>query len=57
MKIWVVDNGSQWTHREWRVLRYLKQDTQIVDNKTPVETLLDNAGVKVTRFVRFEAAA
>ncbi len=39
MKIWVVDNGSQWTHREWRVLRYLKQDTKIVDNKTPVDEL------------------
>jgi len=39
VRIWVVDNGSQWTHREWRVLRYLKQDTQIVDNKTPVEQL------------------
>lgn len=39
VKIWVVDNGGQWTHREWRVLRYLKQDTQIIDNKTPVEEL------------------
>lgn len=39
MKIWVVDNGGQWTHREWRVLRYLKQETQMVDNKTPVEEL------------------
>ena len=39
VKIWVVDNGSQWTHREWRVLRYLKQDTQIVPNTTPVEEL------------------
>jgi len=39
VKIWVVDNGGQWTHREWRVLRYLKQETQIVDNKTPVEEL------------------
>ncbi len=39
MRIWVVDNGGQWTHREWRVLRYLKQDTQMVDNKTPVEEL------------------
>lgn len=36
MKIWVVDNGSQWTHRQWRVLRYLKQDTQIIPNDTPV---------------------
>ena len=39
MKVWVVDNGGQWTHREWRVLRYLKADTQMVDNKTPVEDL------------------
>jgi GMP synthase (glutamine-hydrolysing) len=40
VKIWVVDNGGQWTHREWRVLRYLKQTTQIVDNKTPVADLV-----------------
>ncbi len=39
MKIWVVDNGGQWTHREWRVLRYLKQDTEMVDNTTPLEDL------------------
>ncbi len=36
MRIWVVDNGSQWTHRQWRVLRYLGQETQIVENSTPV---------------------
>lgn len=39
MKIWVVDNGSQWTHREWRVLRYLGQETKIVANTTPVVDL------------------
>ncbi|MGB1698243.1 MAG: GMP synthase subunit A [Thermoplasmatota archaeon] len=39
MKIWVVDNGGQWTHREWRVLRYLKQETEMVENDTPLETL------------------
>ena len=39
MKIWVVDNGSQWTHREWRVLRYLKVDTRIVPNTTPLADL------------------
>jgi GMP synthase (glutamine-hydrolysing) len=39
MRIWVVDNGSQWTHREWRVLRYLQQDTRIVRNDTPVAEL------------------
>jgi len=35
----VVDNGGQWTHREWRMLRYLKVDTQIIANTTPVEEL------------------
>ena len=35
----VVDNGGQWTHREWRMLRYLKVDTQIIENTTPVENL------------------
>jgi GMP synthase (glutamine-hydrolysing) len=39
MRIWVVDNGSQWTHREWRVLRYLGQDTRIVRNDAPVADL------------------
>ncbi len=39
VKIWVVDNGGQWTHREWRVLRYLKQETEMVDNKVPLEEL------------------
>jgi len=35
----VVDNGGQWTHREWRMLKYLKVDSQIIDNTTPVEDL------------------
>lgn len=35
----MVDNGGQWTHREWRVLRYLKAETQMVDNQIPVEEL------------------
>jgi GMP synthase (glutamine-hydrolysing) len=39
VKIWVVDNGGQWTHREWRVLRYLKQETEMVENDTPLATL------------------
>ncbi len=45
MKIWVVDNGGQWTHREWRVLRYLKQETEMVANDTPVEKMADLDGV------------
>src|ERR1041385_5081136 len=39
MRVWVVDNGSQWTHREWRVLRYLGQDTRIAPNDTPLAEL------------------
>ena len=41
----VVDNGGQWTHREWRMLRYLKVDTQIIDNTTPVDELRDLDGL------------
>ena len=41
----VVDNGGQWTHREWRMLRYLKVDTQIIDNTTAVEDLRDVDGI------------
>lgn len=41
----VVDNGGQWTHREWRMLRYLKVDTQIIPNDTPVEQLRDLDGL------------
>ena len=39
MKISVVDNGGQWTHREWRMLRYMKVDTEIIPNDTPVEKI------------------
>ena len=35
----VIDNGGQWTHREWRMLRYLGVETQILPNNTPVEEL------------------
>ena len=35
----VVDNGGQWTHREWRMLRYLGVDTQIIGNMTPITEL------------------
>jgi len=41
MKVYVVDNGGQWTHREWRVLRYLGVNAEIVANTTPVEKLKD----------------
>jgi len=35
----VIDNGGQWTHREWRMLRYLGVDTKILPNDTPLNEL------------------
>jgi len=40
MKIFVVDNGGQWTHREWRVLRDLGVETKIIPNTTTMATLV-----------------
>jgi len=34
VRIYVVDNGGQWTHREWRTLRDLDVETAIVPNTT-----------------------
>lgn len=45
MKVYVIDNGGQWTHREWRVLKYLKVDTKIVSNRTPFEEISDADGL------------
>jgi GMP synthase (glutamine-hydrolysing) len=39
LKVYVVDNGGQWTHREWRVLRDLEVDTKIIPNTTTIEEL------------------
>ena len=39
MRILVIDNGGQWTHREWRVLRDLGVETEIVPNTTPVDNI------------------
>jgi GMP synthase (glutamine-hydrolysing) len=33
-RIYVIDNGGQWTHREWRTLRDLEVQTNIVPNTT-----------------------
>jgi GMP synthase (glutamine-hydrolysing) len=38
-KIYVVDNGGQWTHREWRTLRDLDVETSIVPNTTLLKDL------------------
>ena len=45
LKVYVIDNGGQWTHREWRVLRYLGADTEIVANTTSLEGLSDAGGL------------
>ncbi|PNX53291.1 MAG: GMP synthase [Thermoplasmata archaeon M9B2D] len=34
VRIYVIDNGGQWTHREWRTLRDLEVETCIVPNST-----------------------
>ncbi len=41
----VIDNGGQWTHREWRMLRYLGVDTKILSNKTPLSELRNVDGL------------
>ena len=40
MKIGVIDNGGQWTHREWRVIRSFGVDSEIYPN-TVENTSLD----------------
>lgn len=45
MRVYVVDNGGQWTHREWRVLKYLGVDTKIVPNASPVSEFKDIDGL------------
>ena len=40
VKIYVIDNGGQWTHREWRVLRDLEVETKIVPNTISFDNLL-----------------
>ena len=38
-KVYVVDNGGQWTHRIWRVLREINCDTKIIPNTTPTREI------------------
>jgi GMP synthase (glutamine-hydrolysing) len=39
VKVYVVDNGGQWTHRIWRVVRELECETKIIPNTTPVDEI------------------
>ena len=45
MKVYVIDNGSQWTHREARVLRYLQVETELIPNTAPFSTIADADGL------------
>jgi len=38
-KVYVVDNGGQWTHRIWRVMRELGCNSKIIPNTTPVNRI------------------
>jgi GMP synthase (glutamine-hydrolysing) len=40
-RILVVDNGGQWTHREWRTLRDLNVDAAIIPNTTPYQRIME----------------
>lgn len=40
VKIIVIDNGGQWTHREWRMLRDLGAHTKIFPNTTPFSDIV-----------------
>lgn len=42
MRVFVVDNGGQWTHREYRVLKYLGVDTGIIPNTTSPDYIVDH---------------
>lgn len=39
VRIYVIDNGGQWTHREWRTLRDLGVETKILPNTTSYDKI------------------
>ncbi|MCL5874313.1 MAG: GMP synthase subunit A [Candidatus Thermoplasmatota archaeon] len=45
MKVYVIDNGGQWTHREWRVLRDLDVSCEIKSNESSVNDISDADGL------------
>lgn len=44
MKIYVVDNGGQWTHKEFRVLKSLGVNSEIIDNDIDFKAIKDADG-------------
>lgn len=45
LNILVVDNGGQWTHREYRVIRELGAKVSMVPNTSPVSLILQADGI------------
>ncbi|HLH86394.1 MAG TPA: GMP synthase subunit A [Thermoplasmataceae archaeon] len=45
MKVYVIDNGGQWTHREYRVLRDMGVEASILPNTSPSNLLDDADGI------------
>lgn len=41
----MIDNGGQWTHREWRVLRDLDVTSEIKSNESKIEEIEDADGI------------
>lgn len=41
VKIIVIDNGGQWTHREWRTLRDIGVETKIIPNTASFQEIID----------------
>jgi GMP synthase (glutamine-hydrolysing) len=45
MRIDVIDNGGQWTHKEWHLLKSLGIESDIKPNTVSSESLKDNDGL------------
>ncbi len=57
MRVPVIDNGGQWTHREWRVLRDLGADSEILPNTSPFTRLKADGVVLSGGALSMEGAA
>lgn len=45
LRIYVIDNGGQWTHREYRMIRDLGARVKIVPNTAPLSEVADADGI------------
>src|SRR2546427_1277573 len=49
MRVYVVDNGGQWTHREWRGVQYPWVEIKNVPEDAPVSGLKEEDGPLLSR--------